>query len=78
MELTAIMKAISDNEWDLEIRSDSLYAINVIQWIWNANMNIELINDIKKIVWQRNIIFTKVKWHSWDKMNDIADSLARF
>lgn len=76
MELTAIIDAISSNDWDIEIRSDSLYAINVIQWLWYPSKNIELINNIKKVVWQRNIIFKKVKWHSWDKMNEEADRLA--
>lgn len=76
MELTAILKALENHDWDIDIRSDSIYAINVIQGIWYPSKNIELINQIRTLIEDRIIIFTKVKAHNWDKQNERADKLA--
>lgn len=75
-ELYAIKAALETVPGDIEIRSDSEYSINVLSGNYNAKANLELINNIKKIMKGRNISFVHIMAHQGNKFNEIADKLA--
>ena len=58
--------------------TDSQYCINVLQNNCNVNKNIKLVEDIKQNIKEyKDVHFYKVKAHSGDKYNDMADELAK-
>jgi len=68
------------SEGDIVIRYDSIYAANSIIGIYNGEKNVALISSCREIYRRATAIysvtFEKVKGHSNDKYNDIADELA--
>ena len=80
-ELTAIemaLEAVPDPKADYEIRTDSLYAIGVLQKGWKAKANPELIAKIKdKLKGRANTKLQYVPGHANVEGNERADVLAR-
>ena len=80
-ELTSIKEgllAINNKKAPICLYSDSQYAINILtNPTWIPKKNIELIQEIKKILKEfSNLKFIKVKGHSSNEGNTIADKLA--
>ncbi len=83
-ELTAILEVLMEvpKEKDLIINTDSQYCINVITLGHNIRINECIIHEIKMQIKCRskrfgtNVTFNKVKSHSGDKYNDLADTIA--
>ncbi len=79
-ELTAIKKAfltLKKKDIPVKIYTDSSYSIGVLAKNWKAKENLNLINEIKKILAEfKNYQFIKVKGHSDVEGNIIADQLA--
>lgn len=79
-ELTAILvglENIKDSTKEIQIYTDSLYCIGIFTKNWKPKKNIELINEIKeKLKEFQNLTFNKVKGHSGNEGNEIADKLA--
>ena len=81
---------ISASQLKIEICSDSAYVVNAInlKWInfwvknkWNTKggtpvKNAELWERIFELITKYNVTFIKVKGHSGDKYNEMADKLA--
>ena len=92
MELTAVIEALKATpvESEVEIYSDSAYVINAFEKNWIPNWikrgwktsqgkpveNQDLWKNLIPLVKERKIIWRKVKGHSGDKWNEIADQLA--
>ena len=107
MELLAIIRAIQLTEWDINIYSDSQYALNCSWkwkntetnkyyswWIdsWNKSnklwsdeykedgtpilCNRYYIRELYSLISNRNINLFWVRWHNWNKYNEIADELS--
>lgn len=81
MELNAIynwLQAVLENWyiWKTVVITDSKYCIWVLTEN-NAKKNVELIDSIKKFTSSmfNQIEFQWVKWHDWDKYNEIVDSI---
>jgi ribonuclease HI len=79
-ELSAILlllQIINDKTSQVEVYTDSNYVIGVLQKKHNFNKNIDLINQIKEELKKfKNIKFFKVKAHSTNYYNNLADQLA--
>lgn len=80
-ELTAIkiaLEAVTDKSKSLVVYTDSQYAIGVLSNpTWNPKKNVELIQDIKKLMTPfKKIDFQWVKGHSNNTENEITDKLA--
>jgi ribonuclease HI len=74
MELTGILEALKDFK-DIDcIISDSKYAVNCISGKWKAKVNLDLINEAKGLLKNRDIL-RWVKGHSGIEGNEIADAL---
>jgi len=91
MELRAVLEALRAVEGDVEIRSDSAYVVNCFRdgwwkgWLargWRNSSgqpvaNRDLWEPLVTLVRERgNVIFTKVKGHSSDPLNNLVDELA--
>lgn len=65
----------------VDIRYDSYYACRVVTGEYNANTNLELVKNTRKVLLQCQhlfkVTFTHVKGHSGDVFNDRADLLAK-
>ncbi len=83
-ELMAILEVILEvpEEKDLVIHTDSQYSINVISLGHLARANAEIVHEIKSKIKRRfkrfrtEVTFKKVKSHSGNKYNDVADHIA--
>lgn len=82
MEILSCIKgleAIFDNkrkDLDVEIYTDSQYVVGTMQYNWKRNANIELWNILDDLVSEFNsVTFFKVKGHSDNKYNILADKL---
>jgi ribonuclease HI len=79
-ELTAILRAV---EWapsdarSLVVRTDSQYAIGVLQKGWKAKANQELVGRTKEAVRARHARLVYVPGHQGVALNERADQLAR-
>lgn len=92
MELTAAIEALKNTPAGstVEIFSDSAYLINAFQQNWITNWikrnwinsqgkpveNQDLWKRLIKLEQERNVLWQKVKGHSGDKYNELADKLA--
>lgn len=92
MELTAAIEALKNTPAGstVEIFSDSAYLINAFQQNWITNWikrnwinsqgkpveNQDLWKRLIKLEQERDVVWQKVKGHSGDKYNDLADRLA--
>lgn len=79
MELEAIRQcllALKKDKVDIEIVSDSQYAIGVLSQGHNANKNRELIVETKALIARHNVKFVKIAGHTGQKYNERADTLA--
>jgi ribonuclease H-related protein len=74
-ELYAIYVALSLVQGDVSIYSDSTYAIGVLTG-WNAKVNIDIIESIKRLLANRTVKFQHVDAHSGITYNEEADRLA--
>jgi ribonuclease HI len=79
-ELKAIKRALEElKKFDIPIYiyTDSSYALGVLTKKWKTKANLELIQDIKKLLEKfKEVNFIKVKGHVGIKENEIADTLA--
>jgi ribonuclease HI len=79
-ELTGILRAL---EWvpsearSVVVRTDSQYAIGVLQKGWKAKANQELVARTKEVVGARRARLVYVPGHQGVAMNERADQLAR-
>ena len=79
-ELTAILRAL---EWipatarAVVVRTDSQYAIGVLQKGWKAKANQELVSRAKDVVRARHAHLVYVPGHQGVALNERADALAR-
>jgi len=91
MEIAAVLEAVRALDGPLEAASDSSYVVNCFKqgwWkVWLANgwvnskrqpvANRDLWEPLVTLVRDRgDVTFRKVKGHSGDRMNDLADRLA--
>lgn len=92
MELTAAIEALKNTPagTTVEIFSDSAYLINAFQQKWIPNWlkrnwttsqgkpveNQDLWKRLIKLEQERDVVWIKVKGHSGDKYNELADKLA--
>lgn len=79
MELTAVIKALSDfkdTKYFL-IYSDSLYVINCAENKWKRNKNTELWKQYDILSKDKDIIFKWVKGHNGNHYNELVDKLAK-
>lgn len=76
-ELTGIMLALQFTTAPLEIFTDSRYSINVLSNNYSAKENVQLISNIKKLLENRDVIFTYVPAHTGVFYNEIADEYAK-
>ena len=80
MELKAIIKgckAIQESGAIVIVVSDSKYALNVLSGKWKAKTNLELIREHTENSQRLNIIYTWVKGHNGNELNEMADRLAQ-
>lgn len=80
MELKAIIegcKAIKEDNAEVTIISDSQYALNVLSGRYKAKVNLDLIQEHKASSQRLKLKYTWVKGHSGDKLNTMADRMAR-
>lgn len=80
-ELTAILYALLNSQGNVTIRTDSQYSIHVITGKYKANVNLDLLQAIWQIKWNRErandiIEMEWVKAHHIDEGNKEADRLA--
>jgi len=79
-ELTAVLltlQIINDKKCKVEINTDSQYVIGALQKNYNVNKNQKLIKQIKDEIKKFNEVkFVKVKAHSTNYYNNMADQLA--
>lgn len=90
LELLKATEAAGFADCELHILADSQYAINVISsWMhrWKKRgwakadkkpiKNLELIQEIDRVIAGRNVTFEWVKGHAGHTMNELADNFAR-
>jgi len=78
MELTAVLKVLGfHNQKNIKIYTDSQLTMNCAQGIFKRKANLDLWEEYDKFSSKRNITWFKVKAHSGNKYNEIADSLAK-
>ncbi|MDI3290549.1 ribonuclease H [Polyangium sp. 15x6] len=79
-ELTAILRAVGaveDTGKPLLVRTDSQYAIGVLQKGWKAKANTELVAEVKDVLKRNKTRLEYVPGHSGVALNERADELAR-
>lgn len=78
MELKAICQAISHTPKgvDIELYSDSQYAINTAFNGWKRNANVDILAEIDKVSSGHKITTHWVKGHNGNYYNEVCDNLA--
>ncbi|MDC0742385.1 ribonuclease HI [Polyangium mundeleinium] len=79
-ELTAILRAVeavADTGKSLLVRTDSQYAIGVLQKGWKAKANTDLVAEVKDALKRSKTRLEYVPGHSGVRGNERADTLAR-
>lgn len=79
MELMGILAAleyVSDTERPFMIHTDSEYAYKIISGKMNPRSNLDIINEIKFMLFGRTYDIEWVKGHAGNKYNEICDQLA--
>jgi len=79
-ELTAILRAVgavAETGKPLLVRTDSQYAIGVLQKGWKAKANTDLVAQVKEAVKKSKTRLEYVPGHSGVALNERADELAR-
>lgn len=80
MEVTAIIEAIKIMEKsnkDLEIYSDSQYAIKCAEGVWQRKKNLDLWVEYDRVAKGKDIKFVWVRGHNGDYYNEQVDRLAK-
>jgi len=67
----------TDPHIPLEIRTDSILTIRCIQKIYSPKKNLDLFDEIDRLLKERHVKFTWVKGHNGDEGNEGADALAK-
>lgn len=79
-ELEAIkagLHAVKNKDFPVMLYTDSTYAMGVLTKGWKAKQNVELVQQIKKLISGfKHLKFIKVKGHAGDPLNERADRLA--
>ena len=79
-ELEAIrtaLLAIKNRDYPVALHSDSTYALGVLTKGWKARQNVELVEEIRRLITTfKQLRFVKVKGHSGNPDNELADRLA--
>ena len=79
-ELEAIkagLLEVKKRELPVRIFTDSSYAYGLLALNWKAHKNRELVNSIRKLMSEfKNLKMVKVKGHSGNQGNELADRLA--
>lgn len=78
MEITAIKEALGhlQRPHQIELFSDSEYAIKVLSGAWEANANSILIEKTREEMERHDVTFSHVSAHSGHEYNERADDLA--
>lgn len=80
-ELMAIrtgIETLTRRDLTVKVYTDSRYCIGVLKMGWKAKANIELVNSTKSLMKNfKKIKLIKVKAHSGNPGNEIANTLAR-
>lgn len=80
MEIQAAIEAIiwskDNNLLTIEIFSDSMYVVGTMTLNWKRKLNVDLWEQLDKIIEGMDITWTHVKGHSGDKYNELCDALA--
>nr|WP_240807934.1 ribonuclease H [Polyangium spumosum] len=79
-ELTAILRAVEavqETGKPLLVRTDSQYAIGVLQKGWKAKANTDLVAQVKDVLKRNKTRLEYVPGHSGVALNERADELAR-
>ena len=76
-ELWAIIQALKIESGDVEICSDSQWAIKCALKEWEATKNLDLLSILWDMLKTRNVKFTWVKGHAKNIGNEAADLLAK-
>lgn len=85
MELTAVVEALRyvesrhyDEEVHVEIKTDSQLVIGWLSLNWRRNQShlTALLTEADRLLCKYIVTFTKVKGHSGDPFNELADRLA--
>tara|TARA_B100000745_G_scaffold292506_1_gene233448 strand:- start:746 stop:1633 length:888 start_codon:yes stop_codon:yes gene_type:complete len=79
MELLAVIKSIEKIEDDsvINLYSDSQYVINSITKNWKKEKNVDLWNELEKVLVNKSVQWFWVKGHSDNEFNNRVDRLAR-
>ena len=82
MALNIALKEIKDIDFDeLEFVMDSEYAMNTSNWKRKAIKNKEIVWENRLLIYNiqlridKRITRTRVKWHNWDKYNELVDKM---
>lgn len=80
-ELTAIKTALEmlkDHNKSIILYTDSQYCINILTKSWKANANVELINEIKRMIinYKPGIHLMYIEAHKNNVFNNMVDKLA--
>jgi ribonuclease HI len=80
MELTAVIEAIARTppHYDVEIHTDSELTIKCAEGAYTIRANVDLWREFQTLCRERagTVNFVKVKAHSGDEFNNLADKLA--
>jgi ribonuclease HI len=79
-ELTAVYRVLQfvPKSAELEIYTDSSYAIGILTKNWQAKANVSLVNSIKKeLDLHTSVKMFHVKGHNGDEGNEIVNKLAQ-
>ena len=77
-EMIAVIEALKSNDdlW-LTIKSDSQVVVKGAKRQWRRKKNLDLWNQIDKLVYARSIKWEWVKGHSSNQWNNYVDNLAQ-
>lgn len=75
-ELTGLILALTHTDGPLIVYGDNQYVLDVGAGINNEKANLDLVDKVRQLVKNRNILWKWVKGHSGDPGNDVVDRYA--